>query len=102
MRFDDLALEVLVEKIRAAHRPESERIVHELLAHAVEAPRKKHEFCDIARLERGGIGRLAHQQWLDETALAHNVARIAVISLCVTGRMARDLASKGVVIVVER
>ncbi len=56
----------------------------------------------VARLERGRIRRLAHQQRLDELALAHHVARIAVVGFGIALRMARDLAAQRIVIVVQR
>jgi hypothetical protein len=57
---------------------------------------------DVARLERGRIGRLAQQQRLDEAALAQHVAQVALIGLGVAPGVARDLAAQRVVIVVQR
>src|ERR1700733_8143543 len=48
MRLDDLALEILVEKIRGAHRPEPQRVVHALLAHRVEALAEVEKLADVA------------------------------------------------------
>ena len=81
VRLDDLALEVLVEQIGAAHGPEAQRVVHALLAEAVKMLAEVQQLLQVARLERGRIGRLAQQQRLDEAALAHHVARVAVVGL---------------------
>ena len=102
MRLDDLALEILVEEIRGAHGPEAQRVVHALLAQSVEALAEVQQLLEVARLERGGIGRLAHQQRLDELALAHHIARVAVVGLGVALRVPRDLAAQRIVVVVER
>ena len=75
MRLDDLALEIFVEKIGRAHGPEAQRVVHARLAQAVEALPEIQQLLDVARLERRRVRRLAHQQRLDELALAHHVAR---------------------------
>src|ERR1700722_5202897 len=48
------------------------------------------------------MGRLAHQKRLDEAALAHHIACVAIVGLRVANRVARDLAPQSIVIVVER
>src|SRR5271169_2523864 len=102
MRFDDLAFKVFVEKIRGAHGPETQRIVHARLAQTVETLAQVQQFLDIARLERGGIGRLAHQQRFDELALAHDIARIPLVGLGIALRVARDFAAQRIVVVIQR
>ncbi len=102
MRLDDFALEVFIEEIRGAHGPEAQRVVHPLLAQTVKAPSEIQQLLDVARLERGRVGRLAHQQRLDEFALAHHVAGIAIVGLGVALRVARNFAAQRIVIVVQR
>ncbi len=102
MRLDDFALEIFVEKIRRAHGPETQRVVHALFAQTMEVLAEVEQFLEIARLERGGIRRLAHQKRFDEFALTHDIARVAIISLRVAFRMPGDLAAQGIVVVVQR
>ena len=101
MRFDDFALEIFVEEIRRAHGPKAQGVVHPFLAQAVEALAEIQQFLDVARLERGRIGRLAHQERLDELALAHHIARIAVVGLRIALRMAGDFPAQCIVIVID-
>jgi len=56
MRLDDFALEIFVEKIRGAHAPEAQRVVHALLAQIVEALAEVQQFLDVARLNEVGSG----------------------------------------------
>ncbi len=101
MRLDDVAFEILVEEIGGAHGPEADRVVHPLLAHLVEALAEIDQFHDVTWLERGRIGRHAHEQRLDELALAHDVARIAVIGLGIALGMPADLASQRVMVRID-
>jgi len=50
------------------------------------------QFAEIARLQARRVGRGAHQQRLDEAALACHVARVAVVGLRVARREAGELA----------
>jgi len=56
MRLDDFALEILVEKIRGAHGPETQSVVHALLAEAVKAAPQIQQFLDVAGLNDVGSG----------------------------------------------
>ncbi len=71
-------------------------------AQSVKALAEVQQFLQVARLERSGIGRLAHQQRLDEFALAHDIARIAVVGLGVALRVARNFPAQRIVVVVQR
>ena len=102
MRLDDLAFEVLVQHVGAAHRPEAQRVVHARLAELAEVLARGTAAPDVTRLERGRVRRLAQQQRLDEAAVPQHVAHVAVVGLGIAARMARDLAAQGVVVVVER
>src|SRR5882757_7811656 len=51
VRLDDVALEVLLEKIGRAHGPEAQRVIHALFTQAVEAARQIEKFPQVARLE---------------------------------------------------
>ena len=102
VRLDDLALEVLLEHVGAAHGEEAQRVVHARLAELVEMLAEEQQLLEVARLERGRIRRLAQQQRLDEAAVPQHVAYVAVVAFGVVARVARDLAAHGVVVVVHR
>ena len=59
------------------------------------------QLLEIARLEGGRIGRRAHEQRPDEAAVAHDVARIAVIGFRIALREAREFAPVRLVIAVH-
>ena len=91
--LDGVRLEVLVQEVGDAHRVEAQRVVDELLAELVELLAQEDHFLEVARLERGRVGRGAQQQRPDELALAHDVGRIAVVRVGVARVVAREFAA---------
>src|ERR1700722_14942251 len=102
MCLHNVALEILIEKISAAHRPETQRVVHPLFAQAMEVLTEIEQLHDIAGLERCRIWRLPQQQRLDKTALSQHVAQIPLVSFRIPLRMPRNFPAERIVIVVER
>ncbi len=90
-RLDDVGLEVLVEVLGDAHRPEADRVVHALFAHLEELGAEVGELFQIARPEGCRVRRRAQQELTDELALAHRVGGVALVGVGVRFREARVL-----------
>ena len=101
MRLDDLALEVLLQIVRTAHRPEAQGVVHLGRTQTLEVCAQMHELENVARLERGGIRRRTQQKRSDQATLSEHITREALVGFGIAAGMTGDLAAQGVVIVVE-
>ena len=74
MGLDDVGLEILVEKFSDGHCPEAHRFRHFTRAESMEALAYVKQFRNVARSQPDWVRRGAHQQRLDEFALAHDSA----------------------------
>ena len=91
--LDHRMLEIFVEVIRNAHRPEADHVADLRLGQVEQLAAQKGQFRQITRPEAGRIGRGAHQQRADEAAMAQDIARIAVIGLGIALGMAGKFAA---------
>ncbi len=90
-RLDDVGLEVLVEVLRDAHRPEADRLVHAILAHLPELAADVQQFADVLGPERGRVGRRAQQKVADEPTLAHRIGPVRLVHVGVVPGKPRHL-----------
>ncbi len=98
--LDDVRLEILVEEVGDRHGPETQRLGHFVRAELAEFPREIEQFGNVARAEAERVRRGAHQERLDEAALARHVAGIALVGLRVALRIAGEFAAMAVMVAV--
>ena len=98
MRLDEIGLEVLAEEVGDTHGVKADRVVDRLLTELGEFLAQIDHLADVARPERGRVGRRAQQQRTNELALPHHVRRVAVVGIGIARVVPRELAALHVVI----
>ena len=91
-RLDDVGLEVLVEVVGHAHCPEAVRVVHLVFAHLRELPADVEQAEQVARVERGRVGRRGQEEIANQPALPLRVGRVTHVGVGIAARVSRHLA----------
>src|SRR3546814_1783666 len=94
MGLHHLGLEVLVEEFADRHGPEADRLGHLALAEVVKALAEIQQFGEVAWPVAYRVGRGAEQQGLDEAALPHHRAGVALVVVGVAAGEAGELAAQ--------
>ena len=85
-RLDDIGFEVFIEILGNAHRPETNRLVHALLAHFEKLVADIYEFFDVLRFERCWIRRRGQKEITNQATLAHHIRGVTLVGVCIVTR----------------
>ena len=88
VRLDDVRLEVFVQKVADAQRPEAQGVEQALLAQFGEGGGQFQQAPQVLGLEGGGVRRRLKQELADQPGLLHHIRLEARMSAGVPRRMA--------------